>query len=161
MPPDLNSLPPSSPSPSATPLPNRVSPSEQQTRTMSQSPSHTPPHSLAAAATMNAGIQNEDLRRQSSGSMRREVERARRRSSIRMNLNLNDPSIPAPGEMQRSPSARSRGAPWPQPQSPHHERAPSLGELHQELEYEQEGQVVRPTSTCRYESILTHPRTGF
>jgi hypothetical protein len=72
--------------------------------------------------------------------MRRDVERARRRSSIRMNLNLNDPSVPAPGEMQRSPSARSRG---PFPHSPHHERAPSLGELHQELEYEQEGQVVR------------------
>lgn len=72
--------------------------------------------------------------------MRRDVERARRRSSIRMNLNLNDPTVPAPGEMQRSPSARSRG---PFPHSPHHERAPSLGELHQELEYEQEGQVVR------------------
>lgn len=86
---------------------------------------------------MNAGIQNEETRRPSSGSMRREVERARRRSSIRMNLNLNDPAMPAPGEMQRSPSARS---PWPQ--SPHHERTPSLGELHQELEYEQEGQVV-------------------
>mgnify|MGYP004500290721 CR=1 FL=1 len=57
-----------------------------------------------------------------------------------MNLNLNDPAVPAPGEMQLSPSARSRG-PWPH--SPHHERTPSLGELHQELEYEQEGQVVR------------------
>jgi hypothetical protein len=100
----------------------------------------TSPHSLAATAAMNAGIQNEDQRRTSSGSMRRDVERARRRSSIRMNLNLNDPSVPAPGEMQRSPSARSRG---PFPHSPHHERAPSLGELHQELEYEQEGQVVR------------------
>jgi hypothetical protein len=76
---------------------------------------------------MNAGIHTEDIRHQSSGSMRRDVERARRRSSIRMNLNLNDPSILAPGEMQRSP---------------HHERAPSLGNLHQELEYEQEGQVV-------------------
>lgn len=108
---------------------------------MSQSPpaSHTPPHSLAAAATLNAGIQHEELRRQSSGSMRRDVERARRRSSIRMNLNINDPSIPAPGEMQ-SPSTRTRAGPWPH--SPHHERAPSLGELHQELEYEQEGQVV-------------------
>ena len=70
--------------------------------------------------------------------MRREVERARRRSSIRMNLNLNDPGLPAPGEMQRSPSARSRGP----PHSPRHERTPSLGELHQEIEYEQEGQVV-------------------
>lgn len=114
---------------------------------MSQSPSASPAspapphsHSLAAAATMNAGIHTEDLRRQSSGSMRREVERARRRSSIRMNLNLNDPGLPAPGELAMSPSSRSRSAQWPH--SPHHERNPSLGELHQELEYEQEGQVV-------------------
>jgi len=28
------------------------------------------------------------------------------------------------------------------PASPHHQRAPSLGELHQELENEQEAQVV-------------------
>ncbi|KAE8845508.1 hypothetical protein HRS9139_00075 [Pyrenophora teres f. teres] len=97
----------------------------------------TSPHSLAATAAMNAGMHTEETRRPSSGSMRRDVERARRRSSIRMNLNLNDPAMPAPGEMQQSPSSRSRG-PWPQ--SPHHERAPSLGELHQELEYEQEGQ---------------------
>jgi hypothetical protein len=58
-----------------------------------------------------------------------------------MNLNLNDPAVPAPGEMQQSPSGRGMGqGPWPH--SPHHERTPSLGELHQELEYEQEGQVV-------------------
>lgn len=29
---------------------------------------------------------------------------------------------------------------------PHHQRAPSLGELHQELEQEQEAQVVRHTA---------------
>jgi hypothetical protein len=104
--------------------------------------SSSSPHSLAATAAMNAGIHNEDSRRTSSGSMRRDVERARRRSSIRMNLNLNDPAVPGPGELQLSPSSRSRG-PWPH--SPHHERAPSLGELHQELEYEQEGQVVSIT----------------
>lgn len=75
--------------------------------------------------------------------IRRDAERARRRSSIRMNLNFNDPTVPAPGEMQRSPSSRSRAGAWPH--SPHHERNPSLGELHQELEYEQEGQVVRHT----------------
>jgi hypothetical protein len=57
-----------------------------------------------------------------------------------MNLNLNDPSLPAPGELAMSASSRSRSGQWPH--SPHHERNPSLGELHQELEYEQEGQVV-------------------
>ncbi|KAI8941848.1 hypothetical protein NX059_003046 [Plenodomus lindquistii] len=105
------------------------------------------PHSLAATAAMNAGMHNQDSRRPSSGSMRRDVERARRRSSIRINLNLNDPAMPAPGEMQpQSPPSRSRG-PWPP--SPQHERAPSLGELHQELEYEQEGQVNRLLNMIR------------
>ncbi|KAF2684190.1 hypothetical protein K458DRAFT_443146 [Lentithecium fluviatile CBS 122367] len=155
MPPDLNSLPPS-PSPTSPPLqqPASRTSTTEPSRNMSQSPSasptpHTPPHShsLAAAATMNAGIHNEELRRQSSGSMRREVERARRRSSIRMNLNLNDPSLPAPGELQMSPSTRTRSGQWPH--SPHHERTPSLGELHQELEYEQETQVNRLLSMIR------------
>lgn len=71
-----------------------------------------------------------------------------------MNLNLNDPTMPAPGELAQSPSARSR-VPWPH--SPHHERTPSLGELHQELEYEQEGQVNRLLSMIRQQQaqILT------
>ncbi|KAH8725571.1 hypothetical protein GQ44DRAFT_739419 [Phaeosphaeriaceae sp. PMI808] len=155
MPPDINSLPPSplaSPSPSASNGTSRnQSPSASRNMATASSP-----HSLAATAAMNAGIQNEETRRSSSGSMRREVERARRRSSIRINLNLNDPGLPAPGEMQRSPSTRSRGL----PQSPHHERAPSLGDLHQELEYEQEGQVVRECNTyymARY-TMLTLDR---
>ncbi|KAF2265966.1 hypothetical protein CC78DRAFT_567264 [Lojkania enalia] len=143
MAPDINSLPPS-PSPSASPNQSRMTlnSSSDPPRGLSASPpaSHTPPHSLAAAAALNAGLRDEDARRHSNGSMRRDFERARRRSSIRMNLNLNDPAIPAPGEMQMSPSTRSR-PPWPN--SPHHERTPSLGELHQELEYEQEGQVNR------------------
>jgi hypothetical protein len=136
MSPDINSLPPSPP------IDTSRNHSPTASRTMAASSS---PHSLAATAAMNAGIQTEETRRPSSGSMRREVERARRRSSVRMNLNLNDPALPAPGEMQRSPSARSRGP----PQSPRHERAPSLGELHQELEYEQEGQVNRLLSMIR------------
>lgn len=137
MPPDLNTLPPS---PHAANGTSRTH-SPSATRAMAASP-----HSLAATAAMNAGIQHDDSRRPSAGSMRRDVERARRRSSVRMHLNLNDPAVPAPGEMQLSPSSRSRG-PWPQ--SPHHERAPSLGELHQELEYEQEGQVNRLLNMIR------------
>jgi hypothetical protein len=109
---------------------------------------HTPPHSLAAAAALNAGMQNEDARRPSgSSSVRRDAERARRRSSIRMNLNLNDPGIPAPGELQMSPSTRAV------PNSPRRERAPSLGELHQELEYEQEGQVNRLLNMIRQQQV--------
>lgn len=74
-----------------------------------------------------------------------------RRTSVAMDLNLQDPSLPAPGEYQptdyhswsgqfRATSPRSLGSPT-MPQ--HHQRAPSLGELHQELEQEQEAQVVR------------------
>lgn len=54
----------------------------------------------------------------------------RRRSNVLMNLQLNDPSVPAPGEM-----VSEHGI-------PQHHRAPSLGELHQELEAEQEAHVV-------------------
>jgi hypothetical protein len=56
-----------------------------------------------------------------------------------MNLHIADPAVPAPGEMvsdnQQSHMMASRSA--------HHSRAPSLGELHQELENEQEFQVNR------------------
>lgn len=106
---------------------------------------------------MNAGMQNEGARRASgegslgspntaarmstgtngSSGMRAGIERRRRRSSIRMNLNLNDPAIPAPGEMQPSSSSISgsrRG------------RSPSIGEVYQDMESEQEAQVVGPSS---------------
>lgn len=66
-----------------------------------------------------------------------------------MNLQLNDPAVPGPGEMaaEQPPSAQ-RMSPQllsgsPMTADPHHHRAPSLGELHQELEAEQEAHVVR------------------
>ncbi len=59
-----------------------------------------------------------------------------------MNLAQNDPALPGPGELQQgSPRQQTRMPLWPA--DPHHHRAPSLGELHQELENEQEAQVVR------------------
>jgi len=67
-----------------------------------------------------------------------------------MSLNLNDVSVPGPGELQSSPGASRRVLSWPE--SPSHQRAPSLGELHQELENEQEMQVVRPIATFVFES---------
>lgn len=74
---------------------------------------------------------------------------------VLMNLQLNDPNVPAPGEMVNENQAGSlngfgassprlpSGSPMLLPRSPHHHRTPSLGELHQELEEEQEAQVVR------------------
>lgn len=146
MAPDLNSL-PSSRSPVNGRQPGSLSPRSSSV-------------SLAAAATINAGIQQQQDSRRSSISSRSNQQapasqagRAeRRRSNVAMNLSLNDPTLPAPGELQssdhrssiphafRTVSPQSIGSPTNAP--PHH-RAPSLGELHQELEQEQEAQVVR------------------
>jgi len=68
-----------------------------------------------------------------------------------MTLQLNDPSLPAPGEMvsanqvntYRTSSPHSlAGSPIIATGDHHHSRTPSLGEIHQELEQEQEAQVV-------------------
>ena len=70
-----------------------------------------------------------------------------------MNLQLNDPAVPAPGEMVNEPHLTSTSYSTASPNSlsgspiissgdPHHYRNPSLGEIHQELEQEQEAQVV-------------------
>jgi hypothetical protein len=79
----------------------------------------------------------------------------RRRSQVLMNLQLADPMTPGPGEMvtenvnsgtsQLTQSPRLISASprlIPSRRTSHH-RAPSLGELHQELEAEQEYQVNR------------------
>ena len=148
MAPDLNSLPPSRSPVYANGL-DRRQPTSPSPRSSSVS--------LAAAATINAGIQHQDSRRSSisSRSNQQSTQSARaerRRSNVAMNLNLNDPALPGPGELQssdyrtataaqpfRTSSPHSIGSPTTAP--PHH-RAPSLGELHQELEQEQEAQVV-------------------
>ena len=72
-----------------------------------------------------------------------------------MNLNLNDPNLPGSGELPGSDRRLSignafrtasptsiGGSPTIATGDPHHQRAPSLGEIHQELEQEQEAQVV-------------------
>ncbi|GKT45552.1 uncharacterized protein ColSpa_05733 [Colletotrichum spaethianum] len=129
---------------------------------LGESPSGSPRRlstSLQAAATMNAGLQHEPSRRSSSGSLsrsRQSPSAGRRRSTVLMNLQLNDPSLPGPGEMVAdNQHAQSGGATTASPQpmatspmmvpsgDPHHNRAPSLGELHQELEAEQEAQVLQ------------------
>ena len=154
--PDLNSLPPSSVSP-GTSLPTRHNnnPDIHPRPTGSPSP-RSSSVSLAAAATINAGIQNQDSRHSSTTSSRSrpspQVGRSeRRRSNVAMNLNLNDPTIPGPGELQSSDRRSSFNHPFHtssphgigSPITAHHQRTPSLGEIHQELEQEQEAQVVR------------------
>ncbi|KAF2667162.1 hypothetical protein BT63DRAFT_427566 [Microthyrium microscopicum] len=114
--------------------------------------------SLAAAATLNSSLQN-DERNPANGSLRGQPTYERRRSSIRMSLSLNDPALPAPGEMAMSPATSGRAPSWSlhgqqagihgSPSPTRHARAPSLGELHQELENEQEAQVNRLLSMIR------------
>ncbi|KAK5010208.1 hypothetical protein LTR39_004763 [Cryomyces antarcticus] len=100
--------------------------------------SHSPSQpSLAQAATINAGLNQESRR---SSDSRRGIER--RRSSLMTNINLIDPALPPPGEFQQSPGMGVRTFSYGTA-DPHHQRAPSLGELHQELENEQEAQVNR------------------
>ncbi|KAK5660406.1 hypothetical protein OQA88_12949 [Cercophora sp. LCS_1] len=119
--------------------------------------------SLQAAATLNAGLQREEPSRRSSrsSSFSRSLHSpssGRRRSQVLMNLSLADPSIPAPGEMISEPGHSIRSlsphhiSASPQPLysgEPQHFRAPSLGELHQELENEQEFQVNRLLAEIR------------
>lgn len=158
MAPDLNSLPPSRSS-EHPPLQTRVF-SNNSDRHRQQTPSpRSSSISLAAAATINAGIQqqHQDSRR-SSTSNRPSPQLGRterRRSNVAISLNLNDPTLPGPGELAatdhrssighsfRTTSPHSiGGSPTIATGDPHHQRAPSLGELHQELEQEQEAQVV-------------------
>ncbi|KAG6019570.1 hypothetical protein E4U41_003170 [Claviceps citrina] len=118
--------------------------------------------SLQAAATMNAGLQREPSRQSSSSSLQRATSSpntSRRRSTVLMNLQLNDPSVPGPGEMAHERSGHGTHSPQPLSSSPlmtaphHHHRAPSLGELHQELEAEQEGHVNRLLQLIRQQQL--------
>lgn len=96
-------------------------------------------------------------RRNSSASNTRGSPRIgrgeRRRSNVAMSLSLDNPTVPVPGELSSndiranlfttgSPSSIG-GSSVIATGDPHHQhRAPSLGEIHQELEQEQEAQVV-------------------
>lgn len=129
-----------------------------------ESPSGSPRSasvSLQATATMNAGLQREPSRQSSSSSLARNVsspQTGRRRSTVLMNLQLNDPTVPGPGEMAHDQHGPHRSSPQPLSGSPlmvdpHHHRAPSLGELHQELEAEQEAHVNRLLQMIRQQQL--------
>ncbi|AEO55198.1 hypothetical protein MYCTH_2298783 [Thermothelomyces thermophilus ATCC 42464] len=145
-----------SPDPELPQLPNGDGPA-------SASPSRHPSISLQAAATLNAGLQRESPGRASPRSplspRHRSPSTGRRRSQVLMNLQMADPSTPAPGEMVSDSQNRSYRSSSPIPvagsprliatRTPNHNRAPSLGELHQELENEQEFQVNRLLAQIR------------
>ncbi|TVY40539.1 hypothetical protein LSUB1_G002481 [Lachnellula subtilissima] len=161
MAPDLNSLPASRSSSSAMGRALSSSGESAALALRGQSPSPSPRStsiSLQATAAVNAGLQQEDSRavpRSASNSAPRNRQPSytgRRRSAVLMNLQLNDPNLPSPGEMiteghaasYRTSSPHSMtGSPLIPSGDPHHNRNPSLGEIHQEIEQEQEAQVNR------------------
>ncbi|KAJ5526341.1 hypothetical protein N7494_012991 [Penicillium frequentans] len=139
--PDINSLPQSRSSSTSSSLPHRNPPTA--------SPGTAP-------APMNPNTTSPRPSRGSSAGRLSVSER--RRSAAGMNLNLNE-SPSASGNHGESPWPDHRssighafrtasptshgGSPVFATADPHHQRAPSLGELHQELEQEQEAQVNR------------------
>ncbi|KAJ6011782.1 hypothetical protein N7522_002137 [Penicillium canescens] len=136
MSPDLNSLPPSRSSSISSSIPYRNMPSASP---------NAPP---ATAATTSP-------RPSRGSSIGRLSVSERRRSAAGINLNLNEmpanngDAVPSDhrssiGHAFRTTSPSSHGSsPVFATADPHHQRAPSLGELHQELEQEQEAQVNR------------------
>ncbi|KAL1835793.1 hypothetical protein VTJ49DRAFT_6048 [Mycothermus thermophilus] len=141
----------------------RIRPAE---RGPSPSPARRGSVTLQAAATLNAGLQLEGAGLQNGSTSEepsplptrnRSPSVERRRSQVLMNLQLADPALPGPGEMVTENSQGGSGGSHlthsPRPISasprlipsrrPSHIRTPSLGELHQELEEEQEYQVNR------------------
>lgn len=79
-----------------------------------------------------------------------------------LNLSLNDPTLPSPGELSSGDHRASIGHSYTTASpstiggmrtlsdgDPHHQRTPSLGSIHQELEQEQEAQVNRMLQLIR------------
>ncbi|KAK4234668.1 hypothetical protein C8A03DRAFT_18473 [Achaetomium macrosporum] len=127
---------------------------------LSASPARRPSISLQAAATLNAGLQREAPAEGSPNRplspRHRSPSSSRRLSQVLMNLQIADPSMPAPGEIvsDNQQSTYQTSSPRTVSASPrliasHHNRTPSLGELHQELENEQEFQVNRLLAEIR------------
>ncbi|KAJ9496944.1 hypothetical protein LTR99_003689 [Exophiala xenobiotica] len=167
-PPDLNSLPPSR-SMSSSPMQPRSISTATSPPNRNETPSpRASSISLASAAMANAA--NESSRRSSTsnrGSPRLgRMPSDRRRSQVALSLNLNDPSLPSPGELSSNdprlnlnhsfvsaspPTIGGRSA--IATGDPHHQRQPSLGEIHNELEQEQEAQVNRMLQMIREQQL--------
>ncbi|KAL3475000.1 hypothetical protein BJX99DRAFT_170116 [Aspergillus californicus] len=163
--PDINSLPPSR-STSASPRQRRTLSSLLDTLAPTQpmssvASSNAPSPSMNNNNHSNNGTTPADVPRRHHSS----ISGSERRRSGNPNLNPNsgaaansfgiDPifgDVPSPSDYRSSiglgPSNLG-GSPVIGIGDPHHQRAPSLGELHQELEQEQEAQVNRLLQTIR------------
>lgn len=156
--PDINSLTPS-PSASGSPSQPRVPPNP--TASSSRSSSISQAANNPSAVGSSAGPHSHESRRSSTSSNTRHRaggvspragRHERQRSGVGPNLNPSEAPPPASGELHASehrPLVHGFRTSSPQTVSPllatadpHHQRTPSLGELHQQLEQEQEAQVV-------------------
>ncbi|RVX75997.1 hypothetical protein B0A52_00354 [Exophiala mesophila] len=169
-PPDLNSLPPSR-SMSSSPMAPRAMQTVTSPPNRQDTPSPRASISLASAATLNAANESRRSSISNRGSPRLgRMPSDRRRSQVAMNLNLNDPTVPSPGELSSSDpranmadrishffSAASPptigGRPAVATGDPHHQRQPSLGDVHNALEQEQEMQVNRMLQLIREQQM--------
>ena len=121
--------------------------------------------SLAATAVTNAANDSRRSSLSTRGSPRLgRMPSNRRRSQVAMNLN--DPTLPSPGELSSSDSRTGSGHSYALASpltiggrsaiatgDPHHQRQPSLGEIHNELEQEQEAQVNRMLQMIREQQL--------
>lgn len=163
-PPDLNSLPPSRSMASSPNQPRAMATAVSSSPDRHDSPSPRLSTSLAATASINAA----DLSRRSSasrGSPRQpRLPSERRRSQVAMTLSLADPTLPSPGELSSGSRRASQSYSSMSPSTlggrgtiatgdPHHQRQPSLGDIHNELEQEQEAQVNRMLQMIREQQL--------
>ncbi|KAJ5784039.1 uncharacterized protein N7518_009716 [Penicillium psychrosexuale] len=146
MSPDLNSLPPSRSSSTSSSIPQR---------------------NMAAPGTGPVPVNPNTSRGSSIGRL----SVSERRSTAGINSNVNEMLGTSPGPSSELPALDHRDHRSPighafrtaSPSSPifatadpHHQRAPSLGELHQELEQEQEAQVNRLLLMIRSQQAQLH-----
>ncbi|KAL4933453.1 uncharacterized protein BDV17DRAFT_110197 [Aspergillus undulatus] len=170
MSPDINSL-PSSRSASASP---------RQRRTFSSlldAPTQTLPSTGSGPAnSTSSSLNNNHTNTMTSELSRRHhpISGSERRRSGNLNLNSNSNGsytsesgageIPSPSDhrssfghghngLRTSSPSNLGGSPVIGTGDPHHQRTPSLGELHQELEQEQEAQVNRLLQTIRSQQV--------
>ncbi|KAJ5113139.1 hypothetical protein N7456_001673 [Penicillium angulare] len=157
--PDINSLPPSRSSSSSSSLPYRNLPAS--------SPGTAP---APTTSSNNTTISPRPSRGSSVGRL---SVSGRRQSAAGMNTHQNEgPTATTPGSHSEGPWSEHRssighafrtasptshgGSPVFATADPHHQRAPSLGELHQELEQEQEAQVNRLLQLIRSQQAQLH-----
>ncbi|KAL4793312.1 hypothetical protein BDV19DRAFT_391344 [Aspergillus venezuelensis] len=174
MSPDINSL-PSSRSASASPRQRRTLSSLLDAPTQTLPSTGSGPSNSTTSSSLNNSHPNN-----SSGIMTSELPRrhisisgSERRRSGNLNLNTSNGSysesgtgdIPSPSDhrssighghnngLRTSSPSNFGGSPVIGTGDPHHQRTPSLGELHQELEQEQEAQVNRLLQTIRSQQV--------